>query len=124
MKKIILTMAAVFAFGWVNAQESSSGTKGFSKGDMFVEGQLAVRSGNTSQGPGDLKNAYSITPTYGYMITDKIAIGGNLSFSGGKFYGENADNVHEFNTFGLGGFARYYFLTLGANKAFNAYGNL
>ena len=39
MKKIILSVVAVFAFGFANAQDVPAGN-GFSKGDKFVEGAL------------------------------------------------------------------------------------
>ena len=117
MKKIILTAAAIFAFGFANAQEKTDGVKGFTKGDMFVEGTFGVRSGNTSQGPTDVKSSYTFNPKVGYMINDKVALGVRIDASQDKFYSNSKSN-----TFGAGAFARYYFLSLGADKAFQAYG--
>ena len=110
MKKIILTLVTVFAFGFTNAQEVPAGN-GFSKGDKFVEGAFSFRSG-------DVEDSWSFTPKMGYMLDDKWAVGGFLALAG-------ADNGNvKTGTFGIGAFARYYFLSLGASKSFNAYGEI
>jgi hypothetical protein len=112
MKKIILTVAAIFAFGFANAQSVSTGN-GFSKGDKFVEGGFSFRSGNDA-------NSWAFTPKMGYMLDDKWAVGGFLALGGSK---DKANDKK--GNFGIGGFARYYFLSLGAaSKSFNAYGEL
>jgi outer membrane protein W len=110
MKKIILMVAAVFTFGIANAQDVPAGN-GFSKGDKFVEGAFSFRSG-------DVEDSWAFTPKMGYMLDDKWAIGGFLALAG-------ADNGNvKTGTFGIGAFARYYFLSLGSNKSFNAYGEI
>jgi outer membrane protein W len=111
MKKIILAVAAVFAFGFANAQEVPAGN-GFSKGDKFVEGGFSFSSGNDA-------NSWALTPKMGYMLDDKWAVGGFLALGGSK----NNENDKESNL-GIGAFGRYYFLTLGASKSFNAYGEI
>lgn len=112
MKKIILTAAAVFAFGFANAQDTTvSEGNGFSKGDKFVEGSFTLRSG-------DFEDSWSFSPQMGYMINDKVAVGGYLAFSGFD------NSALEQSIYGLGAFARYYFLSLGADKSFQAYGEL
>lgn len=114
MKKIILAAIAVLAFSSANAQEVKDivGT-GFSKGNKFVEGSFAFRSNDT-------QDSWSFTPKVGYMLTNKWAVGGFLALSGEK---EDATN-DKVSKFGFGGFARYYFLTIGASKSFNVYGEL
>lgn len=114
MKRIILTVAAIFAFGFVNAQDS--GSNGFAKGDMFAEGALKIRTSDNG-GDNEEESYFSITPKIGYMTSDKLGFGGFLDFSG-----SNQFDGDESNTMGIGAFARYYFMSLGANKAFNAYG--
>lgn len=121
MKKIIFTTAAILAIGFANAQETIQ--KGFSKGDIFVEGAFSIRTGNTSQGPADIKKAYGFNPSVGYMINNKIALGVDLDIASSEFYGVNTQGSHKTGTFGVGGFARYYFLQLGESKSFNAYGH-
>jgi len=109
MKKIILSVVAVFAFGFANAQDVPAGN-GFSKGDKFVEGAFSFRSG-------DVEDSWAFTPKMGYMLDDKWAVGGFLAMAG-----TDDKNNNKTGTFGIGAFARYYFLSLGASKSFNAYG--
>nr|WP_315145769.1 outer membrane beta-barrel protein [uncultured Flavobacterium sp.] len=111
MKKIILSVVAVFAFGFANAQDVPAGN-GFSKGDKFVEGSFSFRSG-------DVEDSWALTPKMGYMLDNKWAVGGFLALGGSK---DNSNNKE--GNFGIGAFARYYFLTLGASKSFQAYGEL
>ena len=109
MKKIILSVVAIFVFGIANAQDVTN--NGFSKGDKFVEGAFSFRSG-------DVEDSWSFTPKMGVMLDDKWAVGGFLALAG-------SDNgAIKTGTFGIGAFARYYFLSLGANKSFNAYGEI
>lgn len=111
MKKIILTLVAVFAFVFANAQDVPAGN-GFSKGDKFVEGSLFIRSGDAVQ------DSWSFNPSMGYMLDDKWAVGGRLNFGGGDLMNNNG----KYSNIGITAFARYYFLTLGESKSFNAYG--
>ena len=90
MKKIILSILAVAAFGTANAQDGDATVKGFAKGDMFAEGSFSIRSG-------DVEDSWSFTPKVGYMINDKIALGGFLAFSGSE---NNAND--KVGRFGLG----------------------
>jgi hypothetical protein len=112
MKKIIFTVAAVFAFGFANAQADEVTDNAFSKGDKFLEGSFSFRTG-------DVEDSWAFTPKMGYMLDDKWAIGGFLAIAGAK---DNDNN--KASTFGIGAFARYYFLSLGTSKSFNAYGEL
>ena len=40
MKKIILTVAAVFALTFANAQDKKEGSEGFAKGDLYLSGTV------------------------------------------------------------------------------------
>lgn len=107
MKKIILTLVAIFAFGFANAQDG-----GFSQGDKFLEGSFSFRTS-------EALDSWSLNPSMGYMLDDQWAIGGRLNFGGSEdFVGNKKSN------FGATAFGRYYFLTLGADKKFNAFGEL
>lgn len=122
MKKIILSTVAFLAFGYANAQETvltdkSAETYGLTSGDMWAEGGFTYSS--TTNDNAELKSSYSFTPQIGYMLNDQWGVGGYLSFGGG----ENNDN-DKFGSFGIGAFARYYFLSLGAHKNFQAYGEV
>ena len=109
MKKIIFSVAAIFAFGIANAQDAVN--NGFSKGDKFVEGSFSFHSGDT-------EDSWAFNPRMGYMLDDQWAIGGKLNFAGSK---QDMTN-NKTGVFGVTAFARYYFLTLGASKSFNVYG--
>lgn len=111
MKKIFLTVGAVLAFGFANAQDSEIKSNGFVKGNMFLEGGISITSGD------NVADYFAITPKFGYMYSDKIAFGADLNFSTTK-----AINGTENDSYGIGVFARYYFLTLGTSGSFNAYG--
>ncbi|HSN48418.1 MAG TPA: outer membrane beta-barrel protein [Flavobacterium sp.] len=113
MKKFIFAVVAVFAFGFSNAQVEEVTDNAFSKGDKFVEGSFSFRSG-------DIEDSWALTPKMGVMLDDKWAVGGYLAFSGRDNFSENT----KYSTLGFGVFARYYFLSLGASKRFNAYGEL
>jgi len=112
MKRIILTLVAVFSFGFVNAQDGETKMNGFSEGDKFVEGSFSFRSG-------DVEDSWAFNPSMGYMLDDKWAIGGKLNFSGAEDIANNKES-----RFGVTAFGRYYFLSLGASKSFNAYGEI
>jgi outer membrane protein len=104
MKKIVLSMVAILAFGFANAQESSTG-KGFSKGDIFISGSVSIASEKT----GDEKtNGFTIEPKVGFFVTENIAVGGKLGF--GSLKAENAGgDTQDLARFTVGAFGRYYF---------------
>ncbi|WP_225312591.1 outer membrane beta-barrel protein [Pseudotamlana haliotis] len=86
----------------------------FEEGDMFVEGGVSVSTD-------DVTTSYSINPKFGYFLSDKVAIGGDLDFGGSKDESTSPDTKTNF--FGVGAFARYYFLEL-SQKRFKAYGDV
>lgn len=99
MKKIIFAAAAVFAFGFTNAQE-----KGFAKGDVFISGAIGVSSMKT----GDEKESeLNITPKVGYFATDNIAVGATIGYMSQKETNAFGDD-QETSALGFGVFGRYY----------------
>ncbi|WP_428230951.1 outer membrane beta-barrel protein [Flavobacterium sp.] len=124
MKSKITAILALLAFSFANAQqqevdEQLKTGKGvqFEKGDMFMEGSIKISTGGTN-------DYYGLSPQFGYFLNDKIAIGGKLSFSSNevKKASDESDAINGTKTtqFGVGAFARYYFLEL-ASKRFKAY---
>ena len=139
MKKIILTAAAIFAFGFANAQSKATKAEakeeakemsgyGFAPGNIFVEGSLSFGNSKRTQTPmggtiqEDKKSDVSFTPKVGFFVTDKFAVGVSLEVASTK----NTTTTTTFgspsvvtstetkgSTFGAGVFARYYFLNLG-----------
>lgn len=75
MKKIILTVAAVFAFGAANAQDKTT-SEGFSKSDLYLSGSIGINSTKM----GDVKSdGYNFSPGVGYFLTENIALEGSIS---------------------------------------------
>lgn len=126
MKKVILSLA-ILAFGYTNAQEVKTVTAseyGFSKGNIFVEGQLSFGSSKETesfegQDVSELKTGtFTFTPKAGFFVTDDLAVGAQLAIGSGKreettFGSPNVIEERTVSAFGAGVFARYYFLNLG-----------
>ncbi|WP_194768169.1 outer membrane beta-barrel protein [Tamlana sp. I1] len=120
--RIIATAVALLAFTFGQAQQENmakselNSAKGvsFDEGDMFIEGGISFRTD-------DVNSAYSINPKFGYFIGENFAIGGDLDFGGSKDKSTTPDTKTNF--FGIGGFARYYFLELDKRR-FKAYGDV
>lgn len=110
IKKIILSILAVAAFGTANAQESNSTDGGFAKGDLFLTGSFGISSEKTGD---DKSNSFTVAPSLGYFVSDKIAIGGRISYTSEKAESENVD-TQDLTALGISGFARYYWTP--ANK--------
>lgn len=123
MKKVLLTAVAVFSLTFVNAQEEEKAGFGFSKGNMFLEGNLSFSSekDTDSDNTGDLSevksNKFNFNPKFGYFISDKLALGAEVSVGSGKdettVFNPTVTSETTNSTFGAGVFARYYFLDLG-----------
>ncbi len=101
MKKIILTVAAVFAFGAANAQDKTT-SEGFAKGDVFVSGAVGLSSSKT----GDFKaNTLSFSPRAAYFVDNNIAVGLAIGYETQKIdAGASATNTQT----SFGAFGRYY----------------
>ncbi len=119
MKKVILSAAALFAFAFANAQETTTEAPafGFTKGNIFVEGNLQFNSSKEEQdGVESKENNFNFNPKAGYFITDKFAVGVELGIGSSKTE-DSAPGVPtdetKTNSFGAGVFGRYYFLNLG-----------
>lgn len=120
MKKIILSVAAVFAFGFANAQEEVKETKGFgfSKGNIMVEGNLSFGMNTDENAVEEVKtNSFNFNPKAGYFLTDKVAVGVEVMVGSNNEETTdllaNTTDEDKSSTFGAGVFARYYFLDLG-----------
>ena len=121
MKKIIFTVAAIFAFGFANAQDKKENSgEGFSKGNVFIMGSVGFGSETT----GNVKsNSFTFSPRAGFFVTDNIAIGIALGVEGTKT--EDFDGPTFVETkrtdFSIGAFGRYYFTP---GSKFSVFGEL
>ena len=80
MKKIILTVAAVFALTFANAQDKKESSEGFSKGDLYLSGTANYSSATQ----GNAKTSgFTLSPGLGYFLTENIALEGNLNITSG-----------------------------------------
>jgi hypothetical protein len=115
MKKIILLLVTAFAFSFANAQESGMTKATFSKGDMWLEGGITLTTGDSSD------DYFALTPKFGYFLDEKWAVGADFNISSVSYL-PNSNNLDKSNSYGIGVFARYYFLNLGNFKAFGEAG--
>ena len=122
MKKIVLSVAAVFAFGFANAQEVQNAQEfGFSKGDIVVEGALQFGTTNNKNTETKTSNL-GFTPKAGLFLTDKAMVGVELGIGSSKTTNDILNTEVKANSVTIGVFGRYYFLELG--ERFKTYGEL
>jgi outer membrane protein len=107
MKKIILTVAAVFAFGFANAQDKKASNEGFSKGDVFVTGAFTL--GSTNNKNTEVKtSSFEIAPQVNYFVTENITIGAKVGYASDKTKNSTTTTADD-STLSLGVAGRYYF---------------
>ena len=132
MKKIILSLVAIFGFG-AAAQAQDGGDFGFNQGNLFLEGNVRFSSQWTAGANSDSKsNLFEVSPAAGYFLSDKFAVGLGLSYKAYKNikrewdttsekYGKVVPNASQkVSSFGFDLFGRYYLLELG--QRFKVYG--
>jgi outer membrane protein with beta-barrel domain len=123
MKSKITAVLALFAFSFGYAQQQEidqelNSAKGvqFEKGNMFLEGGVSVTTVK------DASNSFSLNPKFGYLLSDKLAIGADLDIYGST-YEKDTPLERKINGYSIGGFARYYFLQLDS-KRLKAFGEV
>lgn len=106
MKKVLLSVAALLAFGIASAQDdkTSEGGKGFSNGDIFMTGAVGISSEKTD----DVKStSFEIAPSAGMFVSDNIAVGLRLGFESTKNEAPLVED-EKITSFMVGAFGRYY----------------
>jgi outer membrane protein len=121
MKKIILSVVAIMAFGFANAQDKKEASFGFAKGDIYLGGRVSYSSTTTDPGtPGSSSvktTSTRLAPEVGYFISDNFALTLGLD-STSSDNGTTKPTALDIN---LGG--RYYFLNMGERfKTFTNFG--
>lgn len=117
MKKLLLTLTAVAGLTFATkAQEF-----GFQKQDFIVEGAIGVNT-NNDKNNSKKTSEFVFAPKFGYFVSDKVAVGLGISYGQEKDtdYSGDKDTYTKSNVFGIGAFARYYFLEVGSR--FKVYG--
>lgn len=121
MKKIILSVAAVFAFGFASAQEKEEvkGGTGFAKGNMFISGAVGINTTN-DKNLDKKTTGFEIEPKFAYFVSNNIAIGAKVGYASDKTKTAGT-TTSDMSTFSVGAFGRYY--TTPANQ-FSLFGQL
>ena len=74
MKKILFLLTTVFALGITTASSQE-------KGDKYIGGNMRFAVSSTgSNGYMSTGTYFSIAPEFGYFITDKVKVGGEISY--------------------------------------------
>ncbi|WP_333599950.1 outer membrane beta-barrel protein [Flavobacterium sp.] len=119
MKKIILTLAAVFALSFANAQDKKEGSEGFSKGDVFATGSFSLSSSKYTSAGNYKEDGFTFSPAVGYFVSENIALGLGLTISNASVQATEASSKSKVNTFGFQAMGRYYFTP---SSKFSAFG--
>ncbi|PBJ10973.1 outer membrane beta-barrel protein [Flavobacterium sp. ACN6] len=108
MKTKFFILLSMLTFSFANAQQEEvdsemNSAKGvtFQSGDMFLEGSIKISTGGDA-------DYYGFSPKFGYLLNDKFAVGAKLNYASNKVETTQVET----NVFGVGAFARYYFLEL------------
>ena len=105
MKKIILTVAAVFALSFANAQDKKEGGAGLASGDIVLTGDLNYTS--TSQD--EVKSStFGIAPGVGYMMSDNLMLLGSVGISSGTVSAPATEDI-KLSGLSLNAGVRYFF---------------
>jgi outer membrane protein len=116
MKKIILTVAAVFALSFANAQDKKESGFGFAKGDILLEGNIKYSSETVETGGVSTTTTNTVLgPNVAYFISDKVALELGVAIGNSKV----GSATRATSDISVG--ARYYFLNLG--ERFKTYTN-
>jgi opacity protein-like surface antigen len=107
MKKIILSLTAVLAFGFTNAQDKKGSSEGFSKGDIFVSGSIQL--GSTKKLTSYKTSDFTFAPKIGYFVSENIAAGIELEYTSGSSTATEGATAVKNSAFGFNAFGRYYF---------------
>ena len=117
MKKLVLSLVAVAAFGFTaNAQEKEKPTFGFQEGNVMIEGSFQIQDQVVKDSNSGFKTKtthYTFNPKIGYFLSDKVAVGASLGFGKGSVESDAIGADITGTKLYAGAFARYYFLELG-----------
>jgi opacity protein-like surface antigen len=122
MKKIILTVAAVFALSFANAQDAKESTgEGFSKGDLYLTGTAGFSS--TKEGDSKL-DGFTLSPGLGYFLSENLALEGQLTYMSDKD-DDGAGTETKESGFGIAAGVKYFWtpaskfsLSIGGNISY------
>jgi len=105
MKKIILTVAAVFALSFANAQDKKEGGAGLASGDVVLTGDITYASKTNDDAK---ESGFVLSPGLGYMISDNLMVLGQVSIKSGSG-NETLGNDAKSSGLALAAGVRYFF---------------
>lgn len=117
MKKILLSVSALFIAFTTYAQENESDGLGFKKGDTYISGNISYGSDKDHV---TKTTNFTVSPTIGHFVSDNIAVGVTLSYMGQNNNTTGNPETKQ-KSFSGGVFGRYYFTP--ANR-FSFFGEL
>ena len=100
MKKIILTVAAVFALSFANAQDKKENSEGLAKGDLVLTGSFGIS--NSKAASGVKTDGLTIAPGLGYMIDSNWALLGQVAYTSSTVANAKTSGL------GIGAGVRYF----------------
>ena len=100
MKKIILTVAAVFALSFANAQDKKENSEGLAKGDLVLTGSFSIS--NSKAVTGVKTDGLTIAPGLGYMIDNNWALVGQIDYTSETVANDKTSGL------GIGAGVRYF----------------
>lgn len=120
MKHLFFILISIITISFVRAQDGNL-NYGFTKSEKFIEGNLSFNTSKSeflqnNQKIESKNSNINFTPKIGYLITDKLAFGIELSY--GSSVNQNFNNItnvideNKNKSFGAGVFGRYYFFDL------------
>lgn len=86
-----------------------------SKGNKIIEGGLSLSTGNSNN------DYFGFSPKFGYLVSEKVVLGGDIDITSTDYL-LSTNGPDRSNSFGIGGYARLYFLQLRNFKAFGEAG--
>lgn len=107
-KSLISVIALVIAATCAHAQTSS--------GNMMVGATIGFGSVSREGGSLNDNSWFTFTPSFGYFVSDKLAVGTSVTLSSSRTGTGSAKTTT--STLGFGPFARYYLFTSNDNFAF------
>ncbi|MEO0037857.1 MAG: hypothetical protein RIQ59_1068 [Bacteroidota bacterium] len=109
MKKIVLTVAAVFVLSFANAQDKKESDEGFSKGDVFMSGSFNISNSKWASSGNYEESAFTFAPSLGYFVSENFALGLGLNLSNSSAKATSSSAESKTSTVGLALMGRYYF---------------
>ena len=104
---LLILLVSLVSNGQESHDKSETSIKSavLSKGDKIIEGGLSLSTGDSNN------DYFGFSPKFGYLVTDKLVVGGDVDISSTDYL-ISTNGPNKSDSFGIGGYARLYFLQL------------